>query len=204
VDHRRRRFALLPARLGEQVRQLVAQHGGRRRRPGAFQPPYQRLGVARHSDGDLETEDRADVRPDVQVGPCLVQVQPEEAHRVVPPSVVTDVGGERPFEVADAQRDDALLAGTLQAVLPSTAQIDGSGDHQERGADQRCQRPYDPCVLDTVAKRPACLASVASVNVVEIRGRSEVAIGQAALGGSLRLSASGSGASSSVIASSCM
>jgi hypothetical protein len=45
-------------------------------------------------------------------------------------------------------------------------------------------------------------AGVASVNVVEIRGGFEVAIGQAARGGSLRVSASG--ASSSAIASTCM
>jgi hypothetical protein len=45
---------------------------------------------------------------------------------------------------------------------------------------------------------------VASVNVVEIRGGFEVAIGQAARGGSLRVSVSASGASSSAIASTCM
>jgi hypothetical protein len=45
---------------------------------------------------------------------------------------------------------------------------------------------------------------VASVNVVENRPGAEVAIDQAARGGSLRVSTSGSGASSSAIASTCM
>ncbi len=45
---------------------------------------------------------------------------------------------------------------------------------------------------------------VTSVNMVEIRCLSEVATGQAALGGSVRGSASASGAVSSAMASSCM
>jgi hypothetical protein len=51
-----------------------------------------------------------------------------------------------------------------------------------------------------VERRPA----VASVNVVEFRSGSEVATGQAARGGSPRVSASGSGEASPAIASICM
>jgi hypothetical protein len=50
----------------------------------------------------------------------------------------------------------------------------------------------------------AWLAGVASVNVVENRPGAEVAIAQAARGGSFRVSASGSGESTSAIASTCM
>ena len=55
-----------------------------------------------------------------------------------------------------------------------------------------------------IASWALAMPQVTSVNVVEIPAASEVAIGQAALGGSLRASLSAWGESSLAMASSCM